>query len=121
MDPIELSLSLALGTALPVAASGHDDALAIVPLDAEALGVVDCRTTAAELRRLPGVVDAYVIDGYRVSTLDKENFFAAVMVTGRDERQLRERASGALAIMDYRVSRGPFSPDLPGNPARPPR
>ncbi|WP_329057953.1 ATP-grasp domain-containing protein [Amycolatopsis sp. NBC_01480] len=121
VDPIELSLSLALGTALPVAASGHDDALAIVPLDAEALGVVDCRTTAAELRRLPGVVDAYVIDGYRVSTLDKENFFAAVMVTGRDERQLRERASGALAIMDYRVSRGPFSPDLPGNPARPPR
>jgi biotin carboxylase len=104
VDPIEVSLSLALGAPLPAAVAGHDGALAMVPLEAGALGVVDCCTTASELRRFPGVVDAYVIDGYQVSTLDKENFFAAVMVTGRDERELRELASDALAAMDYRVS-----------------
>ncbi|MDI5961122.1 ATP-grasp domain-containing protein [Streptantibioticus silvisoli] len=105
IDPIEVSLDMALGAA-PAPAEGvrNADPIAIVPVGAEALGVVHCRTTAAELREVEGVLDAYVINGYRVSTLAKENFFAAVMVTGRDEQQLRERVADALAILTYEVS-----------------
>jgi biotin carboxylase len=106
LDPIEVSLSLALGDPPPPAAAGHDGALGIVPVEPETLGVVRSRTTAADLRDVEGVVDAYVIDGYRVSTAAKENFFAAVMVTGRDEGELRRRAADALAIMDYQVVPG---------------
>jgi biotin carboxylase len=105
LDPIEFSLSLAVGDPDPPAVHGHEDALAIVPVDAGTLGVVDCRTTASELRNIHGVLDACVIDGYHVSTLARENFFAWVMVTGRDEGELRSRAAEALAAIDYRVSR----------------
>ncbi|MFC0542588.1 ATP-grasp domain-containing protein [Kutzneria chonburiensis] len=104
VDPIEVSLDLALGNRLPPSAAGHDDLLAIVPVEAGSVGVVRCRTTADELRAIDGVMDAYVIDGYQVSSVDKENFFAAVMVTGRDEQELRQRAANALAALDFTVT-----------------
>jgi biotin carboxylase len=104
VSPIEVALDLALGDPPTPAAAGHDDLLAIVPVEAGAVGVVHSYTTADELRAVDGVVDAYVIDGYRVSTVDKENFFAAVMVTGRDEAELRDRTAKALAVMDFSVS-----------------
>lgn len=103
LDPIAVALSLAIGEQPPTTHPGREDPLALVPVAADALGRVECSTTAAALRGLPGVIDAYVINGYRVTTLDKENFFAAVAVTGRDEAELRARAAAAVAAIDFQV------------------
>ena len=103
VDPIEAALDLAVGVAPGPNHRTRGNPVAIVPVEADRPGVVDCRTTVADLLAVNGVVDAYIIDRYRVSTLAKENFFAAVMVTGRDEAELRRHAADALAVVDYTV------------------
>ncbi|MCA1221466.1 ATP-grasp domain-containing protein [Streptomyces sp. 8L] len=103
IDPIEVALDLALGAPPDRGRGRSTDAVAIVPVEADRTGTVHCRTTVAELLAVDGVLDAYIIDDYRVSTLSKENFFAAVMVTGRDEEDLRKHADAALAVLDYVV------------------
>ena len=106
IDPIEAALDMAIGVPPGPGHRGQGGAVAIVPVEAGTTGIVHCRTTVGDLLAVEGVVDAYIIDGYRVSTLAKENFFAAVMVTGRDEAEMRRRAAGALAVLDYTVSAG---------------
>ncbi|MBS2547855.1 ATP-grasp domain-containing protein [Catenulispora sp. NL8] len=103
VDPVEAALDLAIGSAPETGHGGLSAPVAIVPVEADVPGIVHCRTTVADLLALDGVVDAYIIDGYRVTSLAKENFFAAVMVTGQGEEELRKHASTALSVLDYQI------------------
>lgn len=104
VDPLRMSVAMALGDSLPASQRPpRSELVAMVPFDAPALGVVHCMTTVAELVKIPGVIDAYVIDGYRVSSLVKENFFAGVLVVGADEAELRSAAAAAAVALVFQV------------------
>lgn len=103
VEPLELSLSLALGDEVPQVGPRNGEIIAIVPVDANEIGTVRSRTRLADMLAVDGVIDAYIIDNYRVTSLARENFFAGVMVTGRDVSELRRRAADALSVLDYEV------------------
>lgn len=76
-------------------------------MEADELGIVEINTTEDDLRALPGVIDAGVINGYQISSLDKENFFIRFAVTAESLRQLRTRVATTLSTLDYRITAQP--------------
>ncbi|HEV2345903.1 MAG TPA: hypothetical protein VGS97_17525 [Actinocrinis sp.] len=76
-------------------------------VEADELGIVEINTTEDDLRALPGVIDAGVVNGYQISSPDKENFFIRFAVTAESLRQLRTRVATALSTLDYRITARP--------------
>jgi hypothetical protein len=111
IDPIEAFTSMSLGEF--AFAPGRVDPLHDRPIigffdvEAHELGVVEITTTADDLRALPGVIDAEVLDGYRISSLEKENFFIRFAFTADSVDQLRDRTTAILDTLDYRVTAPP--------------
>ncbi|MFJ6619800.1 acetyl-CoA carboxylase biotin carboxylase subunit family protein [Kitasatospora sp. NPDC091335] len=108
IDPFETVVSMSLGD-FTVPAERPDPLRALpiigwVDLEAEELGTVDVRTTEDDLRALAGVIDAEVVDGYRVTSLEKENYFLRFVITADSEAQLRARTATVLSTLDFRIA-----------------
>jgi hypothetical protein len=99
IDPIETGVLMALPDGL--AATGafepvrpaEPGLLGLMALEAYELGTVRCAISTAELRALPGVLAGYVINDFRVTDLDHENFFGFALVTGADRAALAAAAA----------------------------
>lgn len=75
-------------------------------MEADELGIVEINTTEDDLRALPGVIDAGVINGYQISSRDKENFFIRFVVTAESLRQCT-RVATTLSTLDCRITAQP--------------
>lgn len=108
IDPMEAFVSMALGEfALPpegVAPLREHPVIGFFDVEADRLGVVEIRTTAEDLRALPGVIDAEVADGFRITSLDKENFFIRFALAADSVSRLRARVASVLSTLDYRIT-----------------
>ncbi|MGW2864438.1 ATP-grasp domain-containing protein [Streptomyces sp. NPDC001205] len=97
IDPIELSVRMALGEELDIGllekpAADHDLLVALLPFEADRVGTLVSATPLDELKLLPGVVDGYQFEGFRVTSMDQENFFTEVLITAESVAGLREIA-----------------------------
>ena len=117
IDQMEVLISMSLGQY--TIASELPDPLRERPLfgtvavEAEELGIVEIRTTEDDIRALPGVIDAHVINGFQISSLEKENFFICFALTADSVSQLRTRAATVLSTLDYHITAEPeLSPVL---------
>jgi biotin carboxylase len=108
IDPFEAFISMSLGefTFTPDRPEPVRDwsIVGMVDLEAFELGTVEITTTADDLRALPGVITVKMIDGFQISSLDKENSFLGFAVTGESMSQLRARAATVLDNFVYRVT-----------------
>lgn len=108
IDPMEAFVSMALGdfTFTPELPGplGDGTVIGLFDVEADELGVVEISTTDDDLRALPGVLDAEVVDGFRISSLDKENFFIRFALTADSLSQLRARLARVLGTLDYRIA-----------------
>ncbi|MFI7013103.1 acetyl-CoA carboxylase biotin carboxylase subunit family protein [Streptomyces sp. NPDC050164] len=111
IDPIEAFISMSLGefTMTPdqVDPVGDQPITGLVYVEADELGTVEISTSEDDLRELPGVVNADVINGYQVSSLEQENFFLGFTVTADSVSQLRARVATVLGALDYRITTQP--------------
>lgn len=111
IDPIEAFISMSLGefTFTPERSGPLRDRPIVGMVDVEAfeLGIVEISTTEDDLRALPGVITAKVINGFQVSSLEKENSFLDFAVTAESLSQLRARAATVLSALDYRITAQP--------------
>ncbi|MEU6256020.1 ATP-grasp domain-containing protein [Streptomyces sp. NPDC047043] len=111
IDPIEAFISMSLGefTMAPEQLEPVPDLpiTGLVYVEADELGTVEIGTGADDLRELPGVVDADVVDGYRVTNLEQENFFLGFTVTAGSLPQLRARVARVMGALDYRITAPP--------------
>ncbi|HST86250.1 MAG TPA: ATP-grasp domain-containing protein [Kineosporiaceae bacterium] len=107
VDPIEVLIDGALGVrprATELAAgAGNGDQIGLVNVEPRELGIVRLQTTAADLLALPGVVDVMLIDGFRVESLDEENFFLTVMVQAPTVAEVRRLAQTVSTQIHYTV------------------
>lgn len=118
IDQMEALISMSLGqfTITPELPGQHRDRplIGMVSLEAEELGIVEIRTTEGDIRALPGVLDAQLIDGFQISSLEKENFFAHFLLTADSVSQLRTRYATVISALDYHITAQPEpSPVLP--------
>jgi hypothetical protein len=111
IDPMDALISMSLGqfTVTPELLGPLPDRpiMAMVDVEAEELGIVEIGTTADDIRALPGVVDANVINGFQLSSLEKENFFVCFALTADSVSQLRARAATVLSALEYRIRAQP--------------
>jgi hypothetical protein len=114
IDPMEAFISMSLGefTVTPELSGPLDDRpiVGLVDVEAYELGIVEISTTEDDLRALPGVIDAEVINDFQLTSLEKENFFIAFAVTADSVSQLRARAATVLGALDYRITAQPEPP-----------
>ncbi|HEV2343192.1 MAG TPA: ATP-grasp domain-containing protein [Actinocrinis sp.] len=108
IDPIEAVISMSLGefaVPQPQPGSTRDGRfVGLVYVEVHELGIVEISTTQDDVRALPGVIDVEVIDGFKVSSLDKENFFTCFAVTADSVSQLRDRVETVMSTLDYRIT-----------------
>ncbi|MEV7211964.1 ATP-grasp domain-containing protein [Kitasatospora cineracea] len=108
-DPVAALVRMALpGGWVPPAAEAGRSAEArllfgMLPVEARAVGRVVAETTGADLTALPGVLDGYVLDGYRVESLDGENFFSMTLFTADDLPALRAISDRVRSTLRFRV------------------
>jgi hypothetical protein len=81
--------------------------IGLVDLEADEFGIVKIRTTEDDIRALPGVLYAQLIDDFQISTLDKENFFAYFALTADSVEQLRSRYATVIGALDYQITAQP--------------
>ncbi|MEV7185434.1 ATP-grasp domain-containing protein [Kitasatospora sp. NPDC093102] len=86
------------------AAVRSDEAIGLVQIEADQEGTVVDATPLEQMKKIPGVVDGYVWESYRVTSLDHENFFATFLVSGKDEADLDEAARRVHAEFSFRVA-----------------
>lgn len=114
IDPLQAFVSMSLGefTYEPKQPLARRDRplIGLFDVEADELGVVEILTTQDDLRALPGVIDAEVIDGYQVTSLEKENFFVRFTMSAESLSQLRARTAAVLSALDYRI----VAPARPG-------
>jgi hypothetical protein len=118
IDPMEAFISMSLGefTVAPELPGPLRDRpiIGLFDVEAEELGIVEIRTTEDDIRALPGVLDAHVINGFQISSLEKENFFICFALTADSVSQLRTRAATVISALDYHITAQPeLSPVLP--------
>lgn len=111
IDPIEAFMSMSLGefTFAPERLDPlrYPTIIGLFDVEADELGIVEISTTEDDLQALPGVIDAEVINGYQISSLDKENFFIRFAITAESVSQLRARTATVLSTLDYRITAQP--------------
>lgn len=106
IDPSKANLLLALAESDQAdlrSAVRNDELVALVVFDAEKVGHVRAVTTREDLLEIEGVVDAYVLDGMQVTSLDQENNVAEVLITADDLTSLRALERHVRRVMDYEV------------------
>ncbi|MFE7465948.1 acetyl-CoA carboxylase biotin carboxylase subunit family protein [Streptomyces sp. NPDC057499] len=105
VDPIDMSVRMALGEsldgALAGATPGGTELLAMLPFEADSVGALVSATSVEELKRIPGVVDGYLFEDFRVVTMDRENFFAEAMITADSVAGLHEIAEQVRAVFTF--------------------
>lgn len=111
IDQMEALISMSLGQftippELPGPLRGRPF-IGMVSLEAEELGIVEIRTTEGDIRALPGVLDAQLIDGFQITSLEKENFFAHFLLTADSVSQLRTRYATVISALDYHITAQP--------------
>lgn len=110
VDPDEMVLTMALAHSAadePFAAGltvAHNGVLGLLVFEPDQLGTVECDLSTADLKALPGVVDGFILNGYRVETLDQENFFSWVLIEAEDVPALRMVADKVRSAMTFRMS-----------------
>ncbi|MEV7676230.1 ATP-grasp domain-containing protein [Streptomyces sp. NPDC088752] len=78
-----------------------DEVVGLINLEPRSEGDVVAETSLEQMLGVAGVVDGYVWQPFRVSSLEQENFFAAFMVAGPDEAEVMaavERVHGAFSF-----------------------
>ena len=114
IDPMDAFISMSLGefTCTPERLDPLRDRpiIGLFDVEADELGRVEIGTTEDDLRALPGVLNAEVIDGYQISSLEKENFFIRFALTADSVSQLRARTATVLSTLDYRITAQPEPP-----------
>lgn len=73
-------------------------------LESEEIGTIKFRTTADELRALPGVLDVLMTDGYKNFDMDKENYFLKIALEGDSEAELRASVAAIRETLDYQIT-----------------
>ncbi|MCT2545003.1 acetyl-CoA carboxylase biotin carboxylase subunit family protein [Streptomyces atratus] len=105
VDPIDMSVRMALGErldgALAGATPGGTELLAMLPFEADRVGTLASATSVEELKRIPGVVDGYLFENFRVVTMDRENFFAEAMITADSVADLHEIAEQVRSVFTF--------------------
>lgn len=81
--------------------------LGLLGLEADELGVVHVHTGRDELLRIPGVVDVLLLDGYRVTDLDQENFFLDVLMQAPDAVAMNDVRASVLATLRTTITPHP--------------
>lgn len=106
VDPLDAMIKMALpGQDLGFLRRARRNELIVgkMPIEADELGVVVDATPVEELKALPGVLEAFVFVGYRVESLDQENFFAAMLLGSDTYEGLMQCAAEARSKFWYRV------------------
>ncbi|MGW1293064.1 ATP-grasp domain-containing protein [Streptomyces sp. NPDC002533] len=105
IDVIAAVVSMALGEYAPqdLGPMIEQPIFGNVELETEELGTVEAVTTEEDLLALPGVISVRLLDGYRVTQLNKENFFLSLTMTADSVDQLREQAATVLDTFEYSV------------------
>ncbi|MER7916504.1 MULTISPECIES: ATP-grasp domain-containing protein [unclassified Streptomyces] len=106
IDAVEQTILMALGEedAAHLQKVTRDDALVgLVHIEPRETGVIVDATPLERMKQLPGVIDGYVWEGFRVKSLEHENFFAAFLVGGGSEKALHEAAAHVLSEFSFRV------------------
>ncbi|MEU1661773.1 ATP-grasp domain-containing protein [Streptomyces griseofuscus] len=105
VDPIDMSVRMALGErlddALAGATRGGGELLAMLPFEADRVGTLVSATPVEELKRIPGVVDGYLFDNFRVVTMERENFFAEAMIIAEGVADLHEIAEQVRSVFTF--------------------
>lgn len=105
IDVIATVVSMALGEYAPqdLGPMLEQPIFGNVELEAEELGTVEAVTTEEDLLALPGVISVRLFDGYRVTQLNKENFFLSLTMTADSVGQMRQQAATVLDTFEYGV------------------
>ncbi|MFE0704988.1 acetyl-CoA carboxylase biotin carboxylase subunit family protein [Streptomyces sp. NPDC058872] len=105
IDVIATVVSMALGEYAPqdLGPMLEQPIFGNVELEAEELGTVEAVTTEEDLLALPGVISVRLFDGYRVTQLNKENFFLSLTMTADSVEQMRKQAATVLDTFEYSV------------------
>ncbi|MGW6417382.1 ATP-grasp domain-containing protein [Streptomyces sp. NPDC055055] len=104
VDPIHASVLMALGTddaAALADSTRNDELLALLPFEADRVGVLVEATPVDDLKRIPGVVDGYQFENFRVTSMDQENFFTEALITADDVDGLAEVARRVQAAFTF--------------------
>lgn len=108
VDPIEAVIAMSLGefSVTPQRPNRPRDRAVIgwVDVEADELGTVQISTREDDLRTLPGFVGAEILNGYQITSLEKENFFLCFAIAADSLSQLRTRAETVLSKVDYRIA-----------------
>lgn len=109
IDPVAACVSMALGEFTVDRPIPYRDRPIIgwIDMEGDELGTVEVSTTEDDLRELPGVIDAKITNGYRITDLEQENFFLSFAVTADSMDQLRDRVEAAQKKVDYRITAHP--------------
>ncbi|MFE9364147.1 acetyl-CoA carboxylase biotin carboxylase subunit family protein [Streptomyces sp. NPDC006978] len=105
VDSIEMSVRMALGErldgVLAEAAGSDTEMLAMLPFEADRVGTLASATSVEELKRIPGVVDGYLFENFRVVTMDRENFFAEAMMVADSVADLHKTAEQVRSLFTF--------------------
>ena len=109
LDPVEVFVSMALGEftlnrSIPFR---ERPVVGWIDMEANELGTVEVRTTADDLRALPGVIETQITNGYQIKDLERENFFLRFAVIADSWSQLRDRVETVRNTVDYRITAPP--------------
>ncbi|MGK5738085.1 ATP-grasp domain-containing protein [Micromonospora sp. URMC 103] len=81
----------------------HHQRVAQLPVGAGRLGLVIPQVSAAEIARIDGVLDAIVLDWLEVTSLERENYFAHVLLAAPDTPALRALANRVRSALSTTV------------------
>lgn len=105
VDSIDMSVRMALGErldgVLAEATTGGTGMLAMLPFEADRVGTLASATSVEELMLIPGVVDGYVFEKFRVVTMDRENHFAEALIAADSVADLHRIAEQVRSAFTF--------------------
>lgn len=106
IDPFAAMISMALGefTLERPEPMRERPIIGWMDVEADELGTVEVSTTEEELLSLPGVISVRLINGFRATSFDTENFFLSFAITADSVAELRTLAATVVSTLDYRVT-----------------
>ena len=106
IDPVDLAVRMAVaGQDRQFHPAEHPGKLVgMVVFEAAAIGKVSFEATAEDLKALPGVLDAYVLDGISITSLSVENNVAEALIEGADLEELRTVERAVRRVLRHSIS-----------------
>ncbi|KPC82746.1 hypothetical protein, partial [Streptomyces sp. NRRL S-4] len=86
---------------LAEATTGGTELLAMLPFEADRVGTLASATSVEELMRIPGVVDGYLFENFRVVTMDRENHFAEALIAADSVADLHKIAEQVRSAFTF--------------------